>query len=153
EPVPTEPENDTAERTERQVVRRQWAATVALELPSEARSEHDAAGESDDATDGVHDSRTGEVTEEDAVVVVDETGEPTHRITEPSARTPDPVAEDGVDETRHHHAVEDVALEARTADERTGRHRRRRVGERELEQEERQERDLRARVRGIASLV
>ena len=66
------------------------------------------------------------------------------RVAEPTARTPDPVAEDRVDEAGHEDAVDDVALEARAADHRARGDRRCRVGERELEQEEREERNRRS---------
>ena len=122
-----------------QVVRRQWAAAVALELAAEAWAEGDGAGEGDHAADGVHDGRAGEVTEDDAVG--HEAVEPAHGVAEPAARTPDPVAEDRVDEARHREAVEDVALEARAADHRARGDRRRGVGEGELEQQEGEERD------------
>ena len=110
------------------------AAAVPLELAPEARAERDGAGQGDDAADGVHDGRAGEVTEHDAVG--HDAVEPAHGVAEPAARTPDPVAEDRVDEARHAGAVEDVALEARAADHGARRDRRGGVGEGELEQEE-----------------
>ena len=83
-----------------QVVGRHRAAAVTLELAAEARSEGDGTGEGDDAADGVHDGRAGEVTEDDAVRRRVPWNQPM-RVAEPAARTPDPVAEDRVDEARH----------------------------------------------------
>ena len=138
EAVPAEPQDDAADGGDGQVVRRRRAAAVALELAAEARSEGDGAGEGDDAADGVHDGRAGEVTEDGAVG--DDAVEPAHGVAEPAARAPDPVAEDRVDEAGHADAVEDVALEAGAADHGARGDRRRGVGEGELEQEEGQER-------------
>src|SRR5581483_12478490 len=112
EAVPTEPQDDATDGAEREVVRRHRAAAVLLELPSEARSQHDAPGERDHTAHGVHDRRAGEVAEDDTTVVVDEPREPTHRVAQPAAGSPRPVPEDGVDEAGHEDAVDDLALEA-----------------------------------------
>jgi hypothetical protein len=103
---------------------------------TEAGAEDDGAGEGDHAADGVDDRRAGEVTERHR-----------HRG-QPATRTPDPVAEDRVDEAAHADAVEQVALEAGAADHGTRGDGRARVGEGELEQEEGHERDARGPVRG-----
>ena len=63
---------------------------------------------------------------------------------QPAARTPDPVAEDRVDEAADADAVEQVALEAGAADHGARGDRRAGVGEGELEQEERHERRRRS---------
>ena len=86
-----------------------------LELSSEAGPQ-DAAGEGDDAADGVHDSRPGEISEYHPTGVVHES--PNQPIVLPShCWTPHPVAEDRVDQARYEDAVEDVALEAGATDE------------------------------------
>ena len=134
EPVPTEPQDDTADRGDRHVVTGWHAAAVPLELAAEPRSERNGTGECDESTDRVHDRRAREVVERRL-----------HRC-EPAVRTPDPVAEDRVDEPTHRDAVEQVATEGGTSDHRTGRDRAAGVGEGVLEQEERQERDARRSV-------
>ena len=143
EPVPAEPQDDATEGTEGQVVGRHWAAAVALELPSEAGPQDDAAGEGDDAADGVHDGRPGEVSEDDPAGVVHEVAEPAHRVAQPASRAPHPVTEDRVDQAGHEDAVEDVALEAGATNECARRDRRGRISERELEEEEGEERHRR----------
>ena len=134
EPVPTEPEDHAADRGDRHVVTGRHPSAVPLELATETRTERDRAGQGDHAADGVHDGGAREVTE--------------RRVPrrEPSVGTPHPVAEDRVDEAAHTDAVEQVAAERGTTDHGTGRDRAARVGERELEQEEREERDSRRAV-------
>ena len=116
------------------------AAAVTLELAAEARPERDRTGEGDHAADRVHDRGTGEVAERRV-----------HRG-EPAVGTPDPVADDRVDEPAHRDAVDEVAAERGAADHRTRRDRAARVGEGELEQEEREERDPDAPV-GLGRVV
>ena len=62
---------------------------------------------------------------------------------EPAVRPPRPVADDRIDESGDADAVEDVADEAAAADHGARRDRRARVGERELEHPERQQRHAR----------
>ena len=114
---------------------------VTLELATESRSEDDCTGECDHRTDGVHHSRTGEVTEPHAVV----------RGLQEATRAPDPVADDRVDEPADADAVNEVADETRATDHRARRDGRAGVGERVLEQEEREERD--SRVERTAEVV
>ena len=78
----------------------------------------------------VHDGRSGEVTERERL-----------HDRQPSVRSPRPVADDRIDEAGHADAVEDVADEAAAADHRARRDRRAGVGEGELEDPERQQRD------------
>ena len=60
-----------------------------------------------------------------------------------AVRTPGPVADDRIDEAGNRHAVEQVADEAGAADHGAGSDRRAGIGERELEDPERQERNAR----------
>ena len=124
---------------------RHWSAAVTLEPAAEARSECDGTGEGDHAADGVHDGRAGEVTEERAARA-ERLEQEAGAVLQPAARSPDPVAEDRVDEAGNGDAVEDVALERRPADHGARRDGRRGVGECELEQPEREERDTRGPV-------
>ena len=107
------------------------AAAVALELAAETGAEDDRAGEGDHAAHRVHHGRAGEVAEAHAAV----------GGLQEAARAPGPVAEDRVDEAADGEAVEQVALEVGASDHRPRRDRRAGVGEGELEQEERHERD------------
>ena len=61
--VPAEPQEQSAGCGDRQIVRQHRAAAVALELAAESRTENDRAGQRDEAADGVHDGRSGEVVE------------------------------------------------------------------------------------------
>src|SRR5262249_25603489 len=132
ETVPAEPEHQTAERAEDDVVRWHWATTVALEDATETRAEHNRTCQRNHATDGVNNGRTCEVEEASRL----------HRR-QHTAGTPCPVAEDWIDETRHADAVEQVADEARTTDHRAGGNRRAGICEGELEDPEGQDRDAR----------
>src|SRR5205807_2974251 len=97
-----EPQDHAADGADREVVRRQRTAAVPLEHSPDAGPEGDGAAQGDEPADGVHDSRAREVTEHGAAGPA---VEPAHRVAQPATRTPDPVAEDRVDEARHHGAV------------------------------------------------
>ena len=138
EPVPAEPQDHTADGRDRQVVRGEGSPTVPLEPAAEPRAQDDRACERDEPTDGVHHGRAREVAEHGpAREAVEEAG---CHVAEPAARTPHPVTEDRVDEPGDADRVEQVALESRATDHGARRDRGARVGERELEQPERQER-------------
>ena len=131
EAVPTEPQDHTTDRRDRHVVTRWHATAVPLELAPEPRAEGDRAGEGDVAADRVDHRRTCEVVERRL-----------HRR-EPAVGTPDPVAENRVDEPADGAAVEQVAAEGGPPHHRAGRDSAAGVGEGVLEQEERQERHTR----------
>ena len=146
EPVPAEPQDHTADGRDREVVRGQGTPTVPLELATEPRAQDDGACERDEATDGVHHGRAREVAEHGpAREAIEEAG---CHVAEPAARTPHPVTEDRVDEAGDADRVEQVALEPRASHHGARRDRRAGVGERELEQPERQERHSRRAVGG-----
>ena len=63
EPVPAEPQQQSAGSRDRQIMRHHRAAAVALELASEPRSQHDRAGQRDHAADRMHDRRARKVME------------------------------------------------------------------------------------------
>src|SRR5436305_4955823 len=138
EPVPAEPQDHAAEGADGEVVGREWTAAVPLERSAQAGPESDAAGQGDDSADGVHHGGAGEVTENRAA---HEILEDAHGVAQPAARTPDPMAEDRVQEAGDGGAVEDVALESGTADHGPRRDGRGGVGEGELEQPEGHEGD------------
>src|SRR6185312_9939611 len=105
EPVPPEPEDDAADRRDGQVVAGHGAATVTLELATDARAQDDGAAQRDHAADRVDDRRAGEVVERRWVDGV-----------QPAVGSPGPVADDRVDEAADAEAVQQVAREAGPAD-------------------------------------
>ena len=111
-------------------MRQHGAAAVALEDAAEPRTERNGAGQRDRAADGVHDGGAGEVAERERL-----------HDRQPAVRSPGPVADDRIDEAGDADAVEDVADEAAAADHGARRDRRARVGEGELEDPERQQRN------------
>ena len=138
EPVPAEPQDEAADGRDRQVVRHHGAAAVALELPAEARAEHDRAGQRDESADAVHHRGTGEIVEAHAERR-EEVAVAAHRR-QPAVRPPGPVPDDRVDEARDAEAVDQVADEAGAADHGARRDGRAGVGEGVLEEPEGQER-------------
>ncbi len=121
EPVPAEPEDEYAERGQRQAVPRDGIGrTVRVEL-AEARSEHPRGDKPGHPAYRVHHSRPGEVVEAKA-------GEPT--------AAPHPVPDDRVDERRKDKRVGQVGCELHSLRDGTRDDRRRRSGEHGLEEPE-----------------
>ena len=96
EAVPAEPQDQTADDGDREIVRQHRAAAVALELATQPRPKQMRAGDGDPAADRVHDGRAGEVVEVHAEAR-QEVAFAAHRGEE-AVRTPAPVAEDRIDE-------------------------------------------------------
>ena len=71
-----------------------------LNLRPRRGSEHDGAGQSDEAADGVHHRRTGEIMEAHPAKRRQEFALAAHRGQE-AIRSPGPVADDRIDEARH----------------------------------------------------
>ena len=66
EPVPAEPEDQSAADGDGQVVRQHGSAAIALECAAEARPENDGAGDGNEAADGMYDRGTGEIMKADS---------------------------------------------------------------------------------------
>src|SRR5262249_55964796 len=128
EPVPAEPQNQAADRTQDDVVWKRRTAAVLAEHAAETRTERDGAHERNRTADAVYDSRTREIAE--------------RRVhnREPPVRSPAPVTDDRIDETGDADAVENVADEAAAANHCARRNRRASVRERKLEHPEREQR-------------
>ena len=114
EPVPAEPQNQTAADGDRQIVRQHGLAAIALELASQPRPQNDGASQRDHSADGVDHRRAGKVMEAHAqrgeeVAVAAHQGQP-------AIRSPGPVSDDRVNETRHADAVKKIADESGAAD-------------------------------------
>src|SRR5207249_8517240 len=99
EPVPAEPQDDCADRADREVVWRQGTAAVPLEHPSQTGAERYRTGERDESADRVYHRRSGEVAEDGTVREAVE--ELRRHVAQPAAWSPGPVAEDRVDEAGH----------------------------------------------------
>src|SRR5262249_26990472 len=134
-------QDDAADGGDDHVVSGRHAAAVALELATEARTERDRAGQSDEAADRVNDRRTREVVERNRLDRV-----------EPAVGDPGPVPEDLEVEAADAEAIEEVAHEAGATDHRARGDRAAGVGEGELEEPEREERDA-GRAVGVRGAV
>ena len=126
-------------------MRQHRSAAVALEPAAQPRAEHDRARQRDEAADRVHHRRTREIVEARAHPRQEVSGA-AHRGQE-AIRTPGPVADDRIDEAGDREAVEQIADETGAADHRAGSDRGAGIGEGELEEPERQERDARGFIR------
>src|ERR1700692_2198491 len=120
-------------------MRQHRRATVAFESAAEAWTEANRSCQGDKSSDGVNDCGPGEVVEAHSgarpeVAVAAHVGQPT-------VRSPGPVADDRINETRDANAVQEVADEAGPSDHRTGGDGRAGIGEGELENPNGEERD------------
>jgi hypothetical protein len=117
EAVPTEPENEHAHRDQRHAVPADRIGRAILIESSETWTEHPSSDEGRDAAHRVDDRGAGEVVKTEA--------------RQPAA-TPDPVADDGVDESRDEEGVGQVRNEFGALGHGTGNDRRHRPRENSL---------------------
>src|SRR5581483_7723115 len=145
ETVPSEPEQQSTAGGDGEIVGHHRAAAVSLELASQAWPENDRPSQRDEATNRMHDRRSGEVVE-----ALSQSGKKvssrSHSGEEP-VRTPRPVTDDWVNEAGHRDTIEKVADKSGATDHRAGSDRRAGVREGELEEPECQERHARRLVR------
>ena len=127
-------------------MRHHGATAVALERSTQTRTEHNGACKSDCATDGVNHRGSGKVMEVHAERF-QKIPFASHRR-QKSIRSPGPVTDDRINESRHEEAVDQIADESGTADHGTRRDRGARVRECKLEEPERQERNARRLIGG-----
>ena len=118
EPEPCKPEDEHAERRERQAVARDGVDGAVLVVLADARAEHVGADERADAADHVDSRGTGEIMEA--------------HLAEPAA-APDPMTRDRVDDHADEDAVNAVSGELRALCHRAGDDCRRRRAEHRLE--------------------
>src|SRR5215471_8499012 len=95
-------------------MRQHWAAAVALESAAESWTEHNRSSECDESADRVNDRRSCEVMETHTERCK-EVSFTAHGREKP-IRSPRPVANDGIDESRNGDAINQVANKTRSAD-------------------------------------
>jgi hypothetical protein len=127
EAEPAHPQDEDAERGERDVVAGDRPRCAVLVVPADARPEEQRSHEGGDATGHVHDAGAGEVRVDRAV----------DRDVGDEAATPRPVHHDRIDEGAHHGREDQVGRELRALRHRSGGDRHRRGGEHRLEEERR----------------
>src|SRR5579871_5449467 len=115
------------------------ATTITLETPPEAWAKNDCASQSHGTTNSMNYCRSGKIME-----TYTERGQEMPIAThggEETVRPPGPVANDGIDKSRNHNAVKEVADEARAANHRARRNGRAGIGEGELKEPEGEKRN------------